>query len=77
MGEGVMLLLNAPVTCPEPALQGVRMAAEMQGSVQSLMTGWRARGYTVGFGVGLAKGPATVGRIGYEGRMITQRSEMW
>ena len=28
----------------------------------------RARGHAVGFGVGLAKGPATVGRIGYEGR---------
>src|SRR5436305_14243997 len=44
------------------------MAVEMQGSVQSLMNGWGARGYTIGFGVGLAKGPATVGRIGYEGR---------
>ena len=32
------------------------------------MSGWRARGHTIGFGVGLAKGPATVGRIGYEGR---------
>ena len=68
MGDGVMLLLNAPVPCPEPALHGVRMAVEMQGSVQSLMNGWRARGHTIGFGVGLAKGPATVGRIGYEGR---------
>jgi adenylate cyclase len=68
MGDGVMLLLNAPVPCPEPALHGVRMAVEMQGSVQSLMSGWRARGHTIGFGVGLAKGAATVGRIGYEGR---------
>jgi adenylate cyclase len=68
MGDGLMLLLNAPVPCLEPALQGVRMAAEMQGSVQFLMNGWRARGHTIGFGVGLAKGPATVGRIGYEGR---------
>jgi class 3 adenylate cyclase len=68
MGDGVMLLLNAPVPCPEPALRGVQMAVEMQASVQSLIIGWRARGHTVGFGVGLAKGPATVGRIGYEGR---------
>jgi adenylate cyclase len=64
----VMLLLNAPVPCPEPALRGVEMALEMQRSVQSLMAGWRARGHMIGFGVGLAKGPATVGRIGYEGR---------
>jgi class 3 adenylate cyclase len=68
MGDGVMLLLNAPVPCPDPALRGVEMAVEMQRSVQSLMAGWRARGHTIGFGVGLAKGSATVGRIGYEGR---------
>ena len=68
MGDGLMLLLNAPVRCQEPALRGVRMAVEMQASVQSLIVGWRARGHLVGFGVGLAKGPATVGRIGYEGR---------
>jgi adenylate cyclase len=63
-----MLLLNAPVPCPDPAMRGVEMAVEMQGSVQSLMAGWRARGHTIGFGVGLGKGPATVGRIDYEGR---------
>jgi adenylate cyclase len=68
MGDGLMLLLNAPVPCPEPALQAVRMAVEMQSAVQSLMIGWRARGHAIGFGVGLAKGWATVGRIGYEGR---------
>src|ERR1700694_4247787 len=33
-----------------------------------MIAGWRARGHAIGFGVGLAKGPATVGRIGYEGR---------
>jgi adenylate cyclase len=68
MGDGVMLLLNAPVPCPDPALRGVQMAVEMQDAVQALVMGWRARGHSVGFGVGLAKGPATVGRIGYEGR---------
>ena len=68
MGDGLMLLLNAPVPCPKPALRGVRLAVEMQASVQSLTRKWRARGHAVGFGVGLAKDPATVGRIGYEGR---------
>jgi adenylate cyclase len=68
MGDGLMLLLNAPVPCPEPSLRGVRLAADMQASVQSLIKEWRASGHAVGFGVGLAKGPATVGRIGYEGR---------
>jgi adenylate cyclase len=68
MGDGLMLLLNAPVPCLEPALRGLRMALEMQAAVQALIARWRLRGHSVGFGVGLAKGPATVGRIGYEGR---------
>ena len=68
MADGLMLLLNAPVPCPEPALRGVRMAIDMRSAVQELIVGWRARGHTIGFGIGLAKGPATVGRIGYEGR---------
>jgi adenylate cyclase len=68
MADGLMLLLNAPMSCPEPALRGVRMAVEMRAVVQELIARWRARGHPIGFGVGLAKGPATVGRIGYEGR---------
>ena len=68
MADGLMLLLNAPLPCPEPALRGLRMALDMQASVQAMIAGWRARGHAIGFGVGLAKGPATVGRIGYEGR---------
>ena len=68
MGDGLMLLLNAPVPCPEPALRGMRMALEMQTAVQALIASWRARGHSIGFGVGVTKGPATVGRVGYEGR---------
>jgi benzoylformate decarboxylase len=30
---------------------------------------WRARGHRLGFGVGIATGQATVGRIGWEGRI--------
>jgi adenylate cyclase len=41
----------------------------MQREVQPLVAGWRAHGYSIGFGIGLAKGTATVGRIGYEGRV--------
>src|SRR5579871_218710 len=31
--------------------------------------GWRSDGHDLGFGVGLAMGPAIVGTVGYEGRM--------
>ena len=67
-GDGLMLLINAPVSVTQPALQAVDMAVEMQVSVQKLIVDWRERGYRIGFGIGLAMGPATVGRIGYESR---------
>jgi class 3 adenylate cyclase len=67
-GDGLMVLVNAPVTVEDPALRAVDLAVEMQRSVQNLIIGWQARGHRIGFGVGLAMGPATVGRIGYESR---------
>jgi class 3 adenylate cyclase len=68
-GDGLMVLLNAPVPCPDdPAMRGVRMAEDMQAAVQALIVEWKKRGHALGFGIGLAKGIATVGRIGYEGR---------
>jgi class 3 adenylate cyclase len=68
-GDGLMVLVNAPVPVEEPGLRAVDLAIEMQKSVQELIAGWRSRGYNVGFGVGLASGSATVGRIGYEERL--------
>jgi len=68
-GDGVMVLVNAPVACSDPALRAVNMATAMQESVQKLLAGWRTREDELGFGVGLAMGPATVGRIGHEGRL--------
>jgi class 3 adenylate cyclase len=67
-GDGLMVLVNAPVPVEEPALRAVDLAMEMQRSVQELSACWRARGFQIGFGVGLASGSATVGRIGYESR---------
>jgi len=68
-GDGAMVLLNAPVPCSDPALRAIRMAIDMQTNVQELLTGWRVLDPRLGFGVGLAMGPATVGQIGSEGRL--------
>jgi class 3 adenylate cyclase len=67
-GDGLMVLVNAPVPVREPALRAIDMAVEMQATVQGLISDWQARGYRIGFGVGLAMGMATVGRIGNESR---------
>jgi class 3 adenylate cyclase len=69
VGDGVMVLVNAPVVLDNPALRGVRLAMDMQLAVQSLVAGWRAKGHGIGFGVGIAMGPAIVGTVGYEGRI--------
>jgi adenylate cyclase len=68
-GDGLMIILNAPIPCPDPALRAVRMATEMQENIQPLIQRWRARGYVIGFGVGLAFGAATVGQIGTGSRL--------
>jgi adenylate cyclase len=68
-GDGLMVILNAPIPCPDPALRAVRMATEMQANIQPLVQRWRARGHVIGFGVGLAFGAATVGQIGTGSRL--------
>jgi adenylate cyclase len=68
-GDGVMALVNAPVACLEPALRAVRLAIDMQAAVQATSLGWSTRGFSIGFGVGLAMGEATVGTVGFEGHM--------
>ncbi|HEY1749335.1 MAG TPA: response regulator [Xanthobacteraceae bacterium] len=67
-GDGVMAMLNDPMPCPEPCVQAVRMASEMRSAVGALTDKWRKHGFELGFGIGIAHGYATLGRIGFEGR---------
>ena len=67
-GDGLMVMLNDPVPIPEPCAQAVRMAAEMRAAVTGLSGRWRKQGFNLGFGMGIAHGYATLGRIGFEGR---------
>jgi adenylate cyclase len=68
-GDGLMVFFNDPLPCPDPAERAVRMAVEMRTAVGELMSGWRRRGFELGFGVGIAQGYATLGRIGFEERV--------
>jgi len=67
-GDGLMAMLNDPLPCPEPCVQAVRMAAEMRAAVGALTDEWRKHGFDLGFGIGIAHGYATLGRVGFEGR---------
>jgi adenylate cyclase len=68
-GDGLMVYFNDPVPCTDPAERAVRMAVEMRLAVGELMSGWRRRGFDLGFGIGVAQGYATLGRIGFEERV--------
>ena len=67
-GDGMLVVFNDPVPCPDPALRAVRLAVDMRDAAVSLARSWMARGHEIGFGVGIAQGYATLGRIGFEGR---------
>ena len=68
-GDGLMVLFNDPLPCPEPEAQAVRMAIEMRQQMDALAQSWRRRGFELGFGVGITHGYATLGQIGFEGRL--------
>jgi adenylate cyclase len=67
-GDGLMVFFNDPVPCPDPVARAVRMAVAMRQRVGELAAMWRRRGHHLDFGVGIAQGYATLGKIGFEGR---------
>jgi class 3 adenylate cyclase/CheY-like chemotaxis protein len=68
-GDGLMIFFNDPVPVADPAPRAVRMAQAMQCEVERLSVGWRKRGYELQMGVGIAQGFATIGGIGFPGRI--------
>jgi class 3 adenylate cyclase len=67
-GDGLLTLFNDPLSCPDHTMRAVRMAVEMRESVEILARTWRKRGHDLGFGIGIALGYATLGKIGFERR---------
>jgi class 3 adenylate cyclase len=68
-GDGVMVLFNAPVQFVDHTERAVKMAVEMRDTIGALTEKWRNRGHSLGFGVGIALGYATLGQIGFEQRL--------
>jgi class 3 adenylate cyclase len=67
-GDGLIVFFNDPLPCPNPPVRAVRMAIEMRKCVEDLAVKWRKYGHELGFGIGIAHGYATLGRIGFEER---------
>ena len=68
-GDGIMIFFNDPILCEDHTLCAVRMAVEMRSRAAELRAGWQKRGYDLDLGIGLACSYATLGNIGFEGRM--------
>ncbi len=68
-GDGLMVFFNDPVPIQQPALRAVAMAFAMQEDALKLAAQWKKKGYALGLGIGVAEGYATVGAIGFEGRI--------
>lgn len=67
-GDGLMVFFNDPIPCDDPSEKAVKMSVAMRDTVTDLNGNWKKRGYDLGFGIGIDKGYATLGRIGFEGR---------
>ncbi|UFX45649.1 HAMP domain-containing protein [Bradyrhizobium sp. 41S5] len=68
-GDGVMILFNAPIQLADHTLRAVKMAVEMRDTIGALTEKWRNRGHSLGFGMGIALGYATLGQVGFEQRL--------
>ncbi|WP_234686148.1 adenylate/guanylate cyclase domain-containing protein [Bradyrhizobium monzae] len=68
-GDGVMILFNAPIQFEDHTARAVKMAVEMRDTIGPLTERWRNRGHSLGFGIGIALGYATLGQVGFEQRL--------
>jgi class 3 adenylate cyclase len=68
-GDGIMVFFNDPQPLPDPADRALHMSLQMQAAMGDLAAGWQRRGYALQLGIGVAMGFATIGAIGFEGRV--------
>mgnify|MGYP001211994248 FL=1 len=69
VGDGIVIIFNDPIRYDDHCQKAVHMALEMRDRVKELRVAWSKQGYDLDLGVGLAAGYATLGTIGFEGRM--------
>jgi adenylate cyclase len=68
LGDGIMIIFNDPLPCPEHTKRAVGLALDMRDQVDRLAKEWRRKGHDLGLGIGIASGYATLGQIGFEHR---------
>jgi class 3 adenylate cyclase/CheY-like chemotaxis protein len=68
-GDGMMIFFNDPQPMPDAPARALRMARQMQIDMANLSGQWHRRGYDLTMGIGIAQGFATLGGIGFAGRI--------
>lgn len=67
-GDGIMAFFNDPVVQEDATERAVRMSIGIRDAVKELAAQWLRDGHQLALGIGIAKGFATLGKIGFEGR---------
>jgi DNA-binding response OmpR family regulator len=68
-GESVLVFFGDPAEDPDPTLRAVELALALRDAGQELAASHARRGYQVATAIGVDLGYATLGRIGFEGRL--------
>ena len=68
-GDGIMIFFNDPLPQSDHIELGIRMSLEVQQKVARIRPDWHKKGYQLDVGIGLTAGYATIGILGFEGRL--------
>ena len=68
-GDAIMVFLGDPLPIERPTERALSLALAMRAAAIELSDQWRRRGADLGLAIGVAQGFATVGAIGFEGRI--------
>jgi class 3 adenylate cyclase/HAMP domain-containing protein len=68
-GDGIMVFFNDPLPRKDHTELAAHMSIAVQARIKELRPEWHKKGYELDVGIGIAAGFATLGTIGFEGRM--------
>ena len=68
-GDGMMVFLGDPEPMEDHPQQAVKMSIEIRDQVEKLRSSWSEKGYELALGIGIGTGEASLGTIGFEGRL--------
>lgn len=68
-GDGLMVFFNDPDPMPDHSARALHLALQMQQAATELARDWAPRGGPQGLAIGLARGVAALGAVGFESRL--------